>query len=263
MSYPFWIAQGNLNSPQETDSPPDRLAATMLQVNTMTAASPKQILVNRYFLRTAALVLLVLWILLSVNHPVRAQVPVRLPAPRTTMIVFADQHMQDDQWTALFAALRKDHASFAVATPAIAGEVELMHGDEVKPGLQVINAITVFLRGDCTLMPRPRQVVLGALGWVPRGKTGIAPFINVDCSRLVEMLGPMALSMNHSVRINVMAEAMTRVIMHEWIHIATQSAKHSARGVMRDQFGVADLLADTTGLQGKRRNRKASKKRRA
>jgi hypothetical protein len=234
----------------------------MLQVNTMTAASPKPISVNRHSVRTVSLVLLALWIVLFVNDPVRAQVPVRLPAPSTTMIVFADQHMQDDQWTALFAALRKGQATFAAATPALAGEVELMRGDQVKPGLLVTSVITVFLRGDCTLMPRPRQVVLGALGWVPRGKTGIAPFINVDCSRLVEMLGPMALGMNHSVRINVMAEAMTRVILHEWIHIATQSARHSSRGVMRDQFGVADLLADTSRPEVKARNRKESKKRR-
>jgi len=178
------------------------------------------------------------------------------------MVIFADKRMQDEQWVALFAALRRDHASFAATTPSLAGEVDLLRGDQVKPGLQVTTVISVFLRGDCTLIPRPRHVVLGALGWVPRGKAGIEPFINVDCSRLVDMLGPMALGMNRSVRNDVMAEAMTHVILHEWIHIATQSARHSAHGVMRDQFGVADLLADMSQPQGRETPRNQSKKRR-
>jgi hypothetical protein len=41
-----------------------------------------------------------------------------------------------------------------------------------------------------------------------------------------------------------MAEAMARVIMHEWIHIATQSARHGHRGVSKSIFSVRDLLVD-------------------
>jgi hypothetical protein len=57
------------------------------------------------------------------------------------------------------------------------------------------------------------------------------------------MLGPMALGMNQSRRDTVMAEAIARVIVHEWIHIATQSAGHAKSGVMQSQFELADLLA--------------------
>jgi len=41
-----------------------------------------------------------------------------------------------------------------------------------------------------------------------------------------------------------MAEAMARVILHEWVHIATQSAHHGSHGVTQSVFGLQDLLAD-------------------
>jgi hypothetical protein len=57
------------------------------------------------------------------------------------------------------------------------------------------------------------------------------------------MLGPLALGMDRSHLDNVMAEAIARVILHEWIHIATQSASHGANGITKPQFVVRDLLA--------------------
>jgi len=37
---------------------------------------------------------------------------------------------------------------------------------------------------------------------------------------------------------------MARVILHEWVHVATQSAGHAAHGVAKSNFGIADLLAE-------------------
>jgi hypothetical protein len=225
----------------------------MQQVNTMTASPKLQSFrsFDRHFLNNACIVTLMLWSSIFLSEISKAETTATPGLSRTTMVIFSDKRMQDEQWAALFAALRRDRASFVSTVPELAGDVQLLRGDQVKPGLQVTTVITVFLRGDCTLIPRPRRVVFGALGWAPRSKMGIDPFINVNCSLLVDMLGPMSLSMSRSVRINVMAEAITHVILHEWIHIATQSARHSAHGVMRDQFGVADLLADMGRPQAK------------
>jgi hypothetical protein len=72
----------------------------------------------------------------------------------------------------------------------------------------------------------------------------IQPFIHVSCERIVEMLQGMALGMDQQRKNTVMAEAMARVIAHEWVHIATQKAGHEKSGVMESGFQVSDLLTD-------------------
>jgi hypothetical protein len=226
---------------QEADSPPARQEVTMQQVNTMTA-SPNAPSFRRNVLHAVFTILISLlagWFSCG-----RAHAEATPTAPHITLVVFADHRMPDEEWTDLFAALRRAQAEIAAATPVVAGEAEIVRGDQMRPGLRVNAVISVFLHGDCTLMPRPSLVVHGALGWVPRSKGFIEPFVNVNCTRLVDMLGPLALGMDRSRRDIVMAEAMARVILHEWIHIATQSAHHESHGVRQSQFGLRDLLAE-------------------
>jgi hypothetical protein len=215
---------------------------TIQQVNTMTAF-PKARSFRRSIVYSAFTFLISLlsgWLSCERSHAESKA----LTAPPTTLVIFADHRMPDEEWTDLFAALRRTQAAVASATPALAGRLEIVRGDQMKPGLNVSTLITVFLRGDCTLVPGPRFVVQGALGWVPRSKSFIEPFVSVNCSRIVDMLGPLALGMDRSRREVVMAEAMARVILHEWVHIATQSAHHGSHGVTQSVFGLQDLLAD-------------------
>jgi hypothetical protein len=86
--------------------------------------------------------------------------------------------------------------------------------------------------------------VTGALGWVYRVHGQIAPFIHVDCEEITQILGPLALMLTTSRRDQIMAEAIARVVLHEWVHIATQSAAHARDGVAKSSFGIPDLLAD-------------------
>ena len=215
----------------------------MLQVNTMAAFPRTQILYRTvvYTAFTVVVSLLSGWFACD-----RAMAE---PAPRTTLVIFADHRVPDEEWTDLSAALRRAQTSSATSTPALSGEMEIVRGDQMKPGLGVSTVITVFLRGDCRLMPRPRLVVQGALGWVPRSKGIIGPFVTVNCSRIVDMLGPLALGMDSSRRDVLMAEALARVIVHEWVHIATQSASHGKQGVTQSVFGLRDLLADDVEVQ--------------
>jgi hypothetical protein len=179
--------------------------------------------------------------------------------PQTTLIIFADKPMHDAQWSSLFSAFRRGQTILAASTPGLSGEIDLKRGDQLTPGLQVKSPIVVHLHGSCTLLPRPRYVVVGPIGWVPRVKGHIQPFVNVDCDRIVAMLGPLALAMNHNRRNTVMGEAIARVILHEWIHFSTQSAAHSDHGVSKSEFTVADLLADDTTTQNRARLRNSHK----
>jgi hypothetical protein len=89
----------------------------------------------------------------------------------------------------------------------------------------------------------PRRTAYGVpLGWVRRLDGRIEPFAHVDCARIGQVLGPQALGMDADRRNAVMAGAIARVILHEWIHIATQNPRHAERGITKAQFGVADLM---------------------
>ncbi len=170
---------------------------------------------------------------------------------QTTLIVFARHRMPEGEWNDLFAAMRVGAAEAAKETPALRGGMKMLRSDAVAPGMHADSPIAVYLHGDCTLLPMPRYIQAGRLGWVMEYHGRIEPFIHVDCTQLVDMLGPMALPMNQPRRNMVMAEAMTRVILHEWIHIATQNAGHADHGVAQPQFGVRDLLADDDAMSGK------------
>ena len=92
----------------------------------------------------------------------------------------------------------------------------------------------MYLQGDCTLRPPPlyaTHAVEGALGWVLRVNGRIEPYVHVDCTILVRMLGRMGMHLSRDRRNTVMGESMARVIVHEWIHYARQSAAHGDRGI--------------------------------
>jgi hypothetical protein len=41
-----------------------------------------------------------------------------------------------------------------------------------------------------------------------------------------------------------MAQAIAHVVIHEWIHIATQSPGHGARGITKQFLSAAELTAE-------------------
>lgn len=132
----------------------------------------------------------------------------------------------------------------------------MLRGEDASSGVRVQNGITVYLQGNCSLLPGPRRLVTGALGWVPLEHGRIEPFVYVECSRIGEMLGPQVLGMPRSRRNTVMGEAIARVVVHEWIHIATQNTGHGKRGITQAQFGVSDLLAEDEELGQSHREKK-------
>jgi hypothetical protein len=174
-----------------------------------------------------------------------------LPAADMTLIVYTHHSMHDSEWAALSAALHRGLTDSGRETSLLPRSVDLVPGEAVIPGIEVNQEIVVHLEGDCTLVPRPRTTPSRPLGWVNRLHGRIEPFIHVDCNEIVQMLGPIALGMDQKRRDTVMGEAITRVILHEWIHIATQNSGHKENGVTKSAFDIRDLLADDVKFAGK------------
>jgi hypothetical protein len=190
-------------------------------------------------------VLLILIALVDVKFPLQAQ-PAPPDGPRATLVIFADHRLREAMWPSLFDAVRREQLVAAAKSPVLGNGVELVRGDSMPPGFTMENPITVYLHGDCTLLPAERLMTVGALGWVIRKDRRIEPFIHVDCTLIAHELGPLALGMSCERRRAAMARAIARVILHEWVHVATQNAKHSSRGLTRMVFTAEDLLAEDT-----------------
>ncbi|HUD14196.1 MAG TPA: hypothetical protein VMQ56_11125 [Terracidiphilus sp.] len=161
---------------------------------------------------------------------------------RTTVVVFPNRPMPDDEWTALFAAVQNTAAAEKIDG---ASELEFVRGDTMRPGLSVESAVVVYLHGNCNLESLPRRTAYSVrLGWVLLVNRNIDPYINVDCTRIGQVLGARAQGLDRQARDRMMAEAIARVLVHEWIHVARQSAEHGRNGITKASFDVADLLGE-------------------
>ena len=140
-------------------------------------------------------------------------------------------------------ALERSFANVALESHSPIGGFDIVRGDTLSPGAMFDAVIPVYLHGECRLLGEPGQEdVRGPLGWVYRAHGHIEPFIHVDCTRLSGMLGHQALWMNSGARNAALAEAIAHVVLHEWMHIDTQSAAHTRDGISKDSFRVADLV---------------------
>jgi len=175
-----------------------------------------------------------------------ADAPIAMGAeklPGTMVVVYADRKIPDHQWEELFRALHRDLPDAFAEAPGIGMNAQMMRGDQVKPGIEVGETIVVYLHGDCALEPLARRGAYGVrLGWVRAEQGQIAPFVHVDCTAIGQELGAVATGNSRNARETMMAGAVARVILHEWIHIANQNAGHGRKGLSKPEFGVDDLI---------------------
>lgn len=175
------------------------------------------------------------------------------PPERTALVVFSQSPLSSHQWSAISVAMQKEIAD----TPQLSAGADLLRGEDIPHGLHVAQPISVYLHGNCDLTSLPQSRPSGALGWVRSVYGQIEPFIHVDCSKIGQELGPLALGMDRNRRDVIMSEAIARVIAHEWIHIATQNAGHAKDGLTKSSFGVLDLLAEDEEIRNNPRFFKA------
>lgn len=244
LRYPLSFAAANLNSAQETGSSRARFASNMLSVKTTTAIS-----VDPARCRSGLGQFLVWPVLLAAFWTCStgpAQAAVVLAAPHTTVVVFADHPLPKSEWPSLFTAVRSVLADVVADTQIIDINAELVRGDALVPGVRVDASLSVYLHGDCNFeVQPPRGYPAGAtLGWVWQRQGTIEPFAHVDCTSIGQILEPGIYWFSKDQRIHAMAGAIARVIVHEWIHIANQSAGHNAQGVTKAHFGIDDLLPE-------------------
>ena len=186
---------------------------------------------------------------LADGAPVNAAVVV---TPRLALVLFTDHRMPDDEWSAVSTALHQGFDNLAIETHSFPGGFDIVRGDDLVPGVQFDVAVSIYLHGDCRLLAQPGSyTVHGALGWVLRDHGQIEPFIHVDCARIAEVLGQHVLGMNHATRDAAMAEAISRVVLHEWLHVATQNSAHSRNGLSKRSFGYEDLVPSYSQLLGR------------
>jgi hypothetical protein len=238
MRLPLSFREPNRNCTQEAGSAPSRLAVNIGPMESRFPARVTSVSVAGWMLM---LVLLVLeW--LAGRASAHGAVVV---APRITLVVFADRQMVDEQWAALTLTLRQGFDNLAVETHFTVSGFDVVRGETLVPGAQFDEVISVYLHGDCSLPSQPgTYTVRGVLGWVLSDHGQIRPFIHVDCGRISEMLGQRVFGMDKTSRNAVMAEAISRIILHEWIHIFTQNPAHSREGIAKRSFSVQDLVPD-------------------
>ena len=205
--------------------------------------------------RSAALLsLAALFAVLWTGGHAAAQALVVTAPPHTTVVIFTDHPLPSGEWPRLLAAVRGGLADAAAETPGADPHAEVIRGDAVVPGLLVDGPVSVFLHGNCYPELQPHRYPGGeTLGWVKRLEGRIDPFVHVDCTRIGQVLGPAISGMNTDQRSAAMAGAIARVILHEWIHIATQSAEHGRHGITKASFGVEDLIPDRDQLTARLR----------
>jgi hypothetical protein len=177
------------------------------------------------------------------------------PAANAVLAIFSDQPISNEFWPITVSALREELASGAPETRVLPGQaagadpaVQILRGDSIAPGLNADNPITIYLHGDCVVLRSfsvGRPSSSGPLGWVRLNHGHIEHFIHVECTRLAQTLASQTYGLDRDQQDRLMARAIARVILHEWIHIATQNSGHARDGLAKATFSPRDLIAKT------------------
>lgn len=161
---------------------------------------------------------------------------------RTTLIVLADPHVTAYLWPVLVESLRLESALESRQAP-VDGDPAIILADRTTPGPEFPKRIQIELLGRCDLSAPSLGFHEGPLGWVLEYQGKIEPDIHVNCARLTQYLRPVISLMSNERRQQALSGAISRIVVHEWIHIATQSAEHSGQGVMHSELSIHDLIA--------------------
>ena len=172
----------------------------------------------------------------------------KVQAAENTLVFYADKQVSDTLWQPLFSAIQDDliKEDYGLAD----GQPHLMLGSEVAPGQEFSSVIGVKLLGRCDVPQQAyRPLKPGPLGWVLRVHGQIQPYIYVDCTRMAQVLDPTTLGMSTEQRSRAMSQAISHVLVHEWIHIATQNTGHANHGISEAQLTADTLVAEPRTTQ--------------
>jgi hypothetical protein len=169
----------------------------------------------------------------------------RAQNPQNALVFYADKQVSSNLWAPLFEAVHNDLATedFGIAPALLDRSPRLLRNTEVLPGEEFANVVQVKLLGRCDVVQQAfRPLKTGPLGWVLRVQGKIQPYIYIDCTRMAQVLDPTTLGMSSEGRTSAMTQAIAHVLVHEWIHIATQNADHATHGISQAQLTAAELV---------------------
>ena len=168
----------------------------------------------------------------------------------TTIIFYADPQVEESIWPPLFEAFH-DEMAREESDYVLPEDLELVRASALVPGQEFRQVIEVRLIGRCDVAEQADHYLRrGPLGWVREVSGEIQPFVYVDCERLAQFLNPTTLGMDERQRREAMARAISRIAIHEWIHIDTQSARHESHGIRQAELSSKDLTAGPQAAQG-------------
>lgn len=165
----------------------------------------------------------------------------------TAIVFFADHAVHDQLWPALYASLAEDLAADTNELPdgLIPDRNPVFFRDvDLSKGIPYTDVIEVKLIGRCDVLPQAeRPMSSGPLGWVLKVSTQIQPFVSIDCTRIAQVIRPAIRGMTPEQRLQAMTQAISHVLIHEWIHFAHQSSFHGEHGIMQANLSVEELIA--------------------
>jgi hypothetical protein len=166
--------------------------------------------------------------------------------PKTALVFYAEPQVSEGLWPLLFQTLLEDLSAGAEELPegvVLDKQPAILRGSDDLRGISFQNIVSVKLVGRCDSLPAEhRSTESGPLGWVLRVSGKVQPYIYIDCTRLTQVLEPATARMSKQRRQCAMAQAISRVLVHEWVHIATQSSTHSSRGLTQPNLSIDDLI---------------------
>ncbi len=168
--------------------------------------------------------------------------------PGTAIVFYAQPQVNEELWPDLLQSLHADLATGLGEAPngfALERNPTYFRGNDLPVGIDFSSVIIVKLLGRCDVLPQSdRPSLKGPLGWVLLISGRIQPYIYVDCARIAQVLRTTSPGLNNYERRHEMAQAIAHVVLHEWIHIATQSSSHGARGITKQFLSPEELTAE-------------------
>ena len=145
-------------------------------------------------------------LLLGFGLPAR---PSHAQESQTTLVFYAQPKVSEDLWPLLFKILRTDLANGAGELPnglVLDRKAAFVRGTDDLRGILFSKVISVKLLGRCDVLPQTdHPSSRGPLGWVPLVSGKIQPFVSIDCTRLAQVLRPIAAGLDKQAREDVMA----------------------------------------------------------
>jgi hypothetical protein len=171
--------------------------------------------------------------------------------PKTAVVFYADPQVEESIWPSLFDVFQSEVAQ-EESEYALPREIEPVRGSALRPGQEFDQVIEVRLIGRCDVVQQAyRPMHRGPLGWVLKVSGEIQPFIFIDCERLAQFLDAATLGMNKEQRSEAMARAISRIAIHEWIHIDAQSARHESHGIRQAELSSRELTVGSRVAGGR------------